>query len=107
MAYKVVCYAGRPVLKLSTGKVSLPDEKQVFRFTENGWLLRDVIARRREDLAGSEPLLQKVMDHGRTLGPLPSLDEIRGRFLGEFARLDQQYKAIRDPAPYPVGGVES
>src|SRR5260370_16221317 len=30
-AYKLVCYDGRPVMKLSRGKVSEPGSKQVFR----------------------------------------------------------------------------
>ena len=31
MVYKLVCFDGRPVMKLSEGKVSLPGAKQVFR----------------------------------------------------------------------------
>ena len=31
LVYKMVCYDGRPVMKLSGGKESLPGEKQVFR----------------------------------------------------------------------------
>jgi len=103
MAYKLVEYGGRPVLKLSTGKVSLPGRKQIFRFQDRpGRLLRDVLSLRDEKLPGSEPLLKKVMEKGRPLRPHPSLGEIRERFLNEFNRLDERIRAILDPELYPV-----
>lgn len=102
MAYKLVCYGGRPVLKLSSGKVSLPDAKQVFRFTEAGWLRHDVSALRDETVDDGEPLLERVMAEGRILFNTPALAEIRDRFLEEFARLDDSYKAVSDPLTYPV-----
>lgn len=102
IAYKLVRYDGRPVLKLSTGKVSLPDDKQVYRFTEKGRLEYDIIALRTEHLEQGEPLLQKSMAGGRIVGALPSLAEIRGRFLAEFGLLDERYKAIKKPDEYPV-----
>ena len=43
-AYKLVEYDGRPVLKLSPGKQSLPGRKQVFRYRdESGIYVRDVV----------------------------------------------------------------
>ncbi|MBE0480429.1 MAG: nicotinate phosphoribosyltransferase [Dehalococcoidia bacterium] len=102
MAYKLVRYNGRPVLKLSSGKVSLPDAKQVFRFSEAGRMHHDVIALHQEETEGGEPLLERVMADGQILGRLPRLAEIRERFLDEFGRLDDRYKTIRDPAAYPV-----
>lgn len=103
MAYKLVEYGGRPVLKLSTGKVSLPGRKQVFRFLgHDGRLLRDVLGLRNEKLPGSEPLLKKVMEKGRTRQPYPSLNEIRERFSNEFSHLDERIKAILDPELYPT-----
>ena len=103
MAYKIVEYNERPVLKLSTGKVSSPGRKQIFRFADGkGRLLNDVIALRHEELPGAEPLLKKVMEKGEIKGPYPSLREIRESFLNEFIRLDKETKAIRKPAIYPV-----
>ncbi len=102
-AYKLVEYNGRPVLKLSTGKVSWPGKKQVFRILDgSGRLEGDIITLRNENIPAGEPLLKKVMDHGKILGPHPSLKEIRERFLDEFHRLDEKTKAIRGPAPYCV-----
>lgn len=103
MAYKLVEYNGRPVLKLSTGKASSPGKKQIFRFADGrGRLERDVIALRSEEIPGAEPLLKKVMERGEIKEPYPKLGEIRQRFLDEFARLDERIKAIQDPAVYPV-----
>jgi len=102
MAYKLVRYGERPVLKLSAGKVSLPDAKQVFRFTQAGRMHHDIIALHQEMIDGGEPLLEPVMTDGKALSPLPRISEIRERFLEEFARLDDCYKAIYDPSTYPI-----
>ena len=51
MSYKLVEYQSRPVLKLSTGKVSLPGRKQLFRLRDStGSFARDVIGLRDEQL---------------------------------------------------------
>jgi nicotinate phosphoribosyltransferase len=103
IAYKVVEHNGRSVLKLSTGKVSWPGKKQAFRFLDSrGHLVRDVIALRDEALPGGEPLLKNVMRGGKVREPSPTLKEIKDRFLEEFARLDKEIKAIRNPATYSV-----
>lgn len=103
IAYKLVEHNGRPVLKLSTGKVSSPGRKQVYRFTEGqGHLEKDLIALRTEKIPEAEPLLKKVMEKGRVIRPYPSLGEIRDGFLAEFSRLDERIKAIHNPAQYRV-----
>ncbi len=103
IAYKLVKYAGRPVMKLSTGKVTLVDKKQVFRFyDEQGRMARDTIALRDEEVAGGRPLLEKIMEGGRLAKPLPTLKESREYFQKQFALLPPDYKAIENPAVYPV-----
>jgi len=103
MAYKLVESDGRPVLKLSTGKASWPEKKQVFRLRDGGGKLqKDMIALSDEDVPGAEPLLKKVMERGAITAPLPSLQSIRATFLDEFARLPDSIKAIRNPPIYPV-----
>jgi len=101
--YKMVEYAGRPVLKLSSGKVSLAGIKQVFRLQDDRGLLRkDLIGLHGESVAGSEPLLQEVMKEGRRLLPPEPLDAIRQRFLKEFGRLPERYRKLRRAKKYPV-----
>jgi nicotinate phosphoribosyltransferase len=103
IAYKLVRYDDQPVMKLSTGKVTLVDQKQVFRwFDSQGALQRDTIALRRESLPGGAPLLQPVMADGRITRPLPTLTESREYFQAQFARLPEVHKVLQDPTPYPV-----
>lgn len=103
IAYKLVKYAGRPVMKLSTGKVTLVDKKQVYRFYDaQGKMEHDVIALRDEAVPAGEPRLTPVMAQGRISRPLPSLPECRDYFLTQWDRLPEPYKALQDPAHYPV-----
>ena len=59
IVYKLVSYAGRGRVKLSTDKHVLPGRKQVFRFEQGGLAVRDVIGRHDEDQRG-RPLLVPV-----------------------------------------------
>ncbi len=104
MAYKMVRYSGRPVLKLSPDKATLASEKQVFRFkTAKGRLKKDIIGLRDERFEGSELLLERVMSKGKiTANPL-SLPQIQERFLEEFSSLDDKYKSLDGgEREYPV-----
>ena len=103
MAYKMVSYCGNPVMKLSEGKVSVPAEKQVYRVRDaSGHLSHDVIAGRDEGGLDGEPLLEKVMEGGRMTDAHPTLGQIRQRLEGDLAALGGEYKALRQPAVYPV-----
>jgi nicotinate phosphoribosyltransferase len=103
IAYKLVEYAGRSVLKLSPGKISCPGAKQVFRQRNSqGQLQRDVIGLREERFPGMEPLLRKVMENGKVLPPQPALNDSRTTLFEELACLPDSVKAIRNPSSYPV-----
>lgn len=102
IAYKLVKYSERPVMKLSTGKVTLVDKKQVYRHYDDKGMQRDVIALRHEDAAGVLPLLRPVMRRGRIVRPLPSLNDHREHFQAQFAHLPEPYKALENPPIYPV-----
>jgi nicotinate phosphoribosyltransferase len=104
-AYKLVEYEGRPVLKLSAAKQSLPGCKQVFRVSGAGSQYeRDVIARLEEPAphAGAVALLSEVMRGGQRLAASPRLSDLRAGFRDAFARLPERYKALRSPPTYPV-----
>ncbi len=92
----------QPIMKLSEKKATLPGRKQVFRFkNEKGNFVKDVIALEGEEVGG-EPLLVKVMENGKIVYDLPSLDEIRRKALENLAGLPEKYKRLRGAAKYPV-----
>jgi nicotinate phosphoribosyltransferase len=101
IAYKLVQYDGRPVLKLSSGKKTLVGEKQVFRVKEDGSPRKDIIALREEDYEG-EPLLDYVMKDGTRQKPPEPLAEIKERFHEEFSTLPAPYKLLENPEEFPV-----
>ena len=103
--YKLVEYDGRPTLKLSSQRQTLPSPKQVYRFYDGARnYLHDVIARAAENMseAGSEPLLEEVMRDGERLVSLPSLNEVREHFRVQFSHLPEEHKALRSPMHYRV-----
>jgi nicotinate phosphoribosyltransferase len=90
-------------MKLSTGKVTLVDKKQIFRrYDAQGHMDRDTITLRDEALPEASPLLQNFMASGRLTRELPTLKESREFFLSQFALLPEPYKALEEPAQYPV-----
>jgi nicotinate phosphoribosyltransferase len=103
MAYKLVEYGDKPVLKKSPGKISWPGTKQVFRQRNNqGQLEKDIIGLRDERITGTEALLRRAMKGGKIVVTLPTLAESRARLAKELAHLTDATKAIRNPVLYPV-----
>jgi nicotinate phosphoribosyltransferase len=94
-AYKLVEYDGRPMIKLSSHKVSAPGRKQVFRGPDG-----DTIGLRDEPLPdGHEPLLVPVMHDGKRSGPHRTLDTARALFRTDLERLPDGAKRIVEPVP--------
>jgi nicotinate phosphoribosyltransferase len=94
-AYKLVAYAGRPVMKLSTGKVTLPGAKQVFR--RDG--VDDVIALREETPPpAARPLLREAMKAGRRLTSA-SLHDARDTVERDLAALPHSALDLRCTEP--------
>ncbi|MGW2702779.1 nicotinate phosphoribosyltransferase [Streptomyces sp. NPDC001340] len=93
-AYKLVEYDGRPVMKLSSAKVTAPGRKQIHR--RAGY--PDVIT-----LAGEEPpqsaghLLHTVMRGGRRTGPPDPRQHARERFREDIADLPASARRTEDP----------
>lgn len=98
-AYKLVEYDGRPVTKLSPGKMIMPGCKQVFR---REGTLEDLVGLRDEHAPpGYEPLLRPVMREGRR-SSADSLDAARARFEADLDLLPEGARRIREPvAPQP------
>ncbi|MDX9819538.1 nicotinate phosphoribosyltransferase [Desulfococcus multivorans] len=102
IAYKLVQFDSRPVMKLSSGKRTLVAPKQVFREEQDGRLAKDTISLREESLAG-RPLLKTVMQDGKAVDAPEPLNVIRERFRSAFEKLPEEVRAITDPEPYSVG----
>ena len=96
--YKLQEYAGRPRRKRSSGKVTWPGRKQVFREYESaGRIARDTIGLLDEALPGT-PLLRPVMRDGRRLSQ-PLLEEVRSVAAREMASLPEYCRSLEAPRP--------
>lgn len=94
-AYKLVEYAGRPVMKLSPGKETRPGPKQVYR---HDLRTGDVLATRSE-LApkGATPLLTQVMRGGERLAPAEPVGVAADRLSTDLRRLPPEALELTEP----------
>jgi nicotinate phosphoribosyltransferase len=96
-AYKLVCYEGRPVMKLSSGKVTAPGRKQVFRRSRP---FGDLVGLYDEEAPpGRERLLEPVMIKGARRAARSPIAEANARFAADLACLPAAAKGIRSPTP--------
>jgi nicotinate phosphoribosyltransferase len=99
--YKLVEFDGKPRIKLSTGKATLPGRKQVFRILDkNGAFIRDVIALEGERTAETRrgrPLLECYLKDGRLTREYPSLNQIRERCRESLKALPEDLRGL-EPA---------
>ncbi|MEU9848288.1 nicotinate phosphoribosyltransferase [Streptomyces sp. NPDC047985] len=93
-AYKLVEYDGRPVMKLSSAKVTAPGRKQVFRRPGQADLI--ALADERPP-PGAVPLLEAVMREGRRASPRTGSAEAQKRFTADLAALPPRARAVRAP----------
>jgi nicotinate phosphoribosyltransferase len=100
-AYKLVAFDGRPVLKLSDEKATLPGAKQVWRRREDGRFAGDVIALLDEPAPpDAEPLLATVMAHGTGVD-CETLGVARARAADQRSALAPEHRLL-EAQPYPV-----
>jgi nicotinate phosphoribosyltransferase len=91
-----------PIMKLSKDKITLPGRKQVYRFKDRaGNFKKDVIALAEEHVE-AEPLLIKVMENGKLIYDLPSLNEIRAKASESLSKLPVRYKVLTNASIYPI-----
>ncbi|MDD5347445.1 MAG: nicotinate phosphoribosyltransferase [Candidatus Omnitrophica bacterium] len=86
-----------PTMKLSAAKVTLPGRKQVFRNRDAGGTMTSDVIGLEDEKAKGEPLLRKVIERGKCVYSLPSLEEIRQHAKKELEGLPQKLKDIRVP----------
>ena len=106
VVYKLVELSNKnkhlPTMKLSKGKVTFPGKKQVYRFNDkNGNYVKDVLALRDERIYGQK-LLVKVMEKGKIVYKMPSLEEIRKTTKNNLKKLPDKYKKLKNAAKYKV-----
>ncbi len=112
--YKLSDYLGRPRLKTSAGKATVPGRKQVFRGVDaSGHYSQDLIALIDESAASVTrefkpavskvtPVLQPVFENGRRSTAAPTLEQSRDHFMSQFAMLGAKQRSLTSPAVYPV-----
>lgn len=103
-AYKLVAYEGRPAIKLSSEKATLPCPKQVYRFGDRP-IEKDMICSRDEEPPkGGHPLLARVMEGGRRSLDQEPIDAMRRRCLDGLDRLPAALRSLeRSTHDYDVG----
>jgi nicotinate phosphoribosyltransferase len=101
--YKLVWYEGvdDPArIKLAGEKSTWPGRKLIYRIGE---FEEDVIQLDDEPAPGNgTPLLQPAIRDGEIVTDLPPIPELQARAIANVQALPQRYRALRDPAPYPV-----
>jgi nicotinate phosphoribosyltransferase len=96
LVYKLVDFDGRPVLKLSADKATLPGPKQVWRRTENGLFAGDLIGLADEEPPpGTQGLLESATAGRGTLA------SAREHAAAQRAALPEAHRQL-DSLPYPV-----
>ena len=97
--YKLVAYDGRPVMKLSPGKATQPDPKQIYRTRAPENIGPDrLVSADEPGPAGMEPLLVPVMEGGRYLDPPSDLVAApRARLEADLRRLPAFALRLADP----------
>ncbi len=96
-AYKLVSYKGRPVMKLSSGKVSAPGRKQVFRRSNP---FSDLVGLHDEKApAGRERVLEPLMVGGTRRGGRPPIAEVRARFAADLEPCSHIWRRLKAGTP--------
>ncbi len=99
--YKLVEIDDIPVMKESSGKMTYPGRKQIFRCFEGGQSKRDRLGLITESPGLETPLLQLVVKQGQRIYS-SNLEEIRARTAASVAALPTETRQIDNPVPLRV-----
>lgn len=102
--YKLVDIDGIPVMKESSGKLTYPGRKQIFRQTDqDGQVLADRLGLITDPVeTGETPLLQPIIKQGQRMNGDESLSTIAARTAQSVASLPPTIRQIDQPHPLPV-----
>jgi nicotinate phosphoribosyltransferase len=98
--YKLVEVDGIPVMKQSSGKMTYPGRKQIFRNSEQKKDRLGLITE--EALPGEEALLQLMVKEGKLIKLPESLTEIRHRTATTVANLPVEVRRLDNPVSLEV-----
>ena len=94
-------------LKTSPGKKTYPGPKQVYRFISDGMIKQDIIGLEDEKIPDAIPLLKKIMQGGKILHKLPSLNSIQKFHILQRNTLPKEFRVIDDvQKDFPVSYSE-
>ena len=93
MTYKLVEYEGIPRVKTSTGKVTVPGRRNIYRQYQNGLMDHDDVVYDGIEHAG-ESISRMVVREGKQIIASPSLRESRDLFRHDFASLPPRLKGL-------------
>lgn len=101
--YKLVEIDRHPTMKESSGKLTYPGRKQIFRTVSEGKLCSDRLGLQDEPVRDNElDLLQLVMQQGKRLETSTTLEQIRQRTAAAVASLPDRVRQISHPESFPV-----
>jgi len=100
-AYKLMEYGGKPRMKMSRKKATMPGRKEVFRRFDGNIMTGDMVTLEGDGLEGS-PLMRKVMEKGRRLCAASGLYEIAAYARGQLNALPENLRRLDTDPPYPV-----
>ena len=101
MSYKLVEYHDRPVLKRSTGKISWPGKKQLFRWRDGtGQFVRDVIAQR-DEKSRRGSIIEGGHASGQTSRRLAIVDREQKSLCGRLRRTTREPESDSRPSSLP------
>ena len=100
--YKLVEIDGIPVMKESSGKLTYPGRKQIFRSFEGEKVKQDRLGLITESPGFEQPLLQLVVKQGQRVHTRETLAEIRERTAASVAALPAETRRLDHPMAWGV-----
>ncbi len=100
--YKLVEIDGIPVMKESSGKLTYPGRKQIFRSFEGEKVKQDRLGLITESPGFEKPLLQLVVKQGQRVHTRETLAEIRERTAASVAALPPENRRLDNPMAWGV-----
>lgn len=100
--YKLVELDGLPVMKESSGKITYPGRKQIYRYLENSVFQSDELGLIDQPAPVGQPLLQPILKAGRAIADPEPLSTIAARSRTQVASLPPNLRRSSTLEPSPV-----